>query len=69
MQYSIVTKFFINVMWDCSKVNKLIKKKRIMDRCLNMSVWLKTIPQNQNVFNKIEANSKERFLPNTRYQH
>ena len=37
-------------MWDCSKVNKLIKKKRNMDRCLNMSVWLKTIKQNQNVF-------------------
>ncbi len=47
---SIVTKIFINVMWDCSKVNKLIKKKRNMDRCLNMSVWLKTIPQNQNMF-------------------
>ncbi len=31
-EYSIVTKIFINVMWDCSKVNKLIKKKRNMDR-------------------------------------
>ncbi len=36
--YSIVTKIFINVMWNCSTGNKLIKKKRIMDRCLNMSV-------------------------------